>query len=197
MRNGGTVTSNMDSYSPKLAGELHTYNYNSSSQHFGSVSGGVPESIQPMTSSPQFVAQQSHSSSQLESNTGLTPGPATSLQEEFCEGTGVGGGGGRKKKKKQKSGDVPSAAMKPNLMAEEDLVDAAIPLISENQGVEDLLFPASLPSTGGTLVGGHYLLNNNLLDQILTEKKMVSVCVSAALFFITRVSTLLEYCTVI
>ncbi|XP_045599581.2 uncharacterized protein [Procambarus clarkii] len=173
MRNGGTVTSNMDSYSPKLAGELHTYNYNSSSQHFGSVSGGVPESIQPMTSSPQFVAQQSHSSSQLESNTGLTPGPATSLQEEFCEGTGVGGGGGRKKKKKQKSGDVPSAAMKPNLMAEDDLVDAAIPLISENQaGVEDLLFPASLPSTGGTLVGGHYLLNNNLLDQILTEKKM-------------------------
>lgn len=43
--------------------------------------------------------------------------------------------------------------------------------------VEDLLFPSTLPPPGGTLVGGQYLLNNSLLDQILTEKKMVRMLV--------------------
>ncbi|KAK8728545.1 hypothetical protein OTU49_009008 [Cherax quadricarinatus] len=172
MRNSGSVFQNMDGYSSKLAGELHNYNYSSSAQHFGPVSGGVSGPVQSMTSTSQFITQQSHSSSQLDSNIGLATGQGTNLQEEFCEGTGVGGGGGRKKKKKQKSGEDPSTSVKPNIMPEEDLVDAAIPLLSENQGVEDLLFPASLPPPGGTLVGGQYLLNNSLLDQILTEKKM-------------------------
>lgn len=43
--------------------------------------------------------------------------------------------------------------------------------------VEDLLFPSTLPPPGGTLVGGQHLLNNSLLDQILTEKKMVRMLV--------------------
>nr|XP_053649398.1 uncharacterized protein LOC128700320 isoform X3 [Cherax quadricarinatus] len=134
MRNSGSVFQNMDGYSSKLAGELHNYNYSSSAQHFGPVSGGVSGPVQSMTSTSQFITQQSHSSSQLDSNIGLATGQGTNLQEEFCEGTGVGGGGGRKKKKKQKSGEDPSTSVKPNIMPEEDLVDAAIPLLSENQG---------------------------------------------------------------
>ncbi|KAG7175750.1 uncharacterized protein LOC121855203 [Homarus americanus] len=159
----------MDGYPSKLAGELHTYNYSSGSQHFNSASTGISTPVQSMSSTTPYMAQQTHSSSQLESNTAA---PGTSLQDDFSEGSSVGGGGGRKKKKKQKSGEDPGTSVKPNMLAEEELADPAVPLLTENQGVEDLLFPASLPPPGGTLVGGQYMLNNSLLDQILTEKKM-------------------------
>lgn len=154
----------MDGYPSKLAGELHTFTYGNTTQHFASA--GVSTPVQPMTSTPPYITQQTHTSSQLEGKTSTTA-PGTSLQDDFNEGAVVGGGGGRKKKKKQKSGDDSGTSVK----AEDDLVDATIPLLSENQGVEDL-FPASLPPPGGTVVGGQYLLNNSLLDQILTEKKM-------------------------
>lgn len=72
--------------------------------------------------------------SQLEGKTGMTA-PGTSLQDDFSEGTGIAGGGGRKKKKKQKSGDDSGTSVKAGMMAEDDLIDAAIPLLSENQGL--------------------------------------------------------------
>lgn len=93
--------------------------------------------------------------------------------EELGEtGSTASSGGGRKKKKKHKSGEESSTSAKSSAVVDEELVDTVLPMLSDNQDVEELLFPSTLPPSGGTLVAGQYLLNNSLLDQILTEKKM-------------------------
>lgn len=53
----------MDGYPPKLAGELHTYTYGTTKQHFGSA--GVSTPVQPMTPAPPYMTQQTHTSSQV------------------------------------------------------------------------------------------------------------------------------------
>ncbi|XP_042887990.1 uncharacterized protein LOC122263571 [Penaeus japonicus] len=160
----------MEGYPSKVQGD--TFDLGNPSQHFGSAPAAIP-STQPVNTVATFIGQSHSSSGQLEGNTGVMATPGTSLQDDFRGETSVVGNTGRKKKKKQKSGEETLGnSVKPDLMEEDELVDAAIPMLTENQGVEELLYPASLPPAGGTLVGGQYLLNNTLLDQILAEKKM-------------------------
>ncbi|ROT80630.1 uncharacterized protein [Penaeus vannamei] len=160
----------MEGYPSKAQGDV--FDQGNPSQHFGSASTAVP-ATQTINTAVTFIGQTHSSSGQLEGNAGAMATPGTSLQDDFRGEASVGGNTGRKKKKKQKSGEETSGnSVKPDLMEEDELVDAAIPMLAENQGVEELLYPASLPPAGGTLVGGQYLLNNALLDQILAEKKM-------------------------
>ncbi|XP_063599429.1 uncharacterized protein LOC134775764 [Penaeus indicus] len=160
----------MEGYPSKAQGDA--FDQGNPSQHFGSAATAVP-ATQPINAAVTFISQTHSSSGQLEGNAGVMATPGTSLQDDFRGEASVGGSTGRKKKKKQKSGEEASGnSGKPDLMEEDELVDAAIPMLAENQGVEELLYPASLPPAGGTLVGGQYLLNNALLDQILAEKKM-------------------------
>lgn len=167
----------MEGFPQKVPNEMHSYGYGTTAQHYGSVAPGVQNVVDNLTPSQSYVAQTHSTSAQGDNSSGgIISTPGTSLQEDFGGGGGgeviVPHSGGRKKKKKHKSGDNSGSSVKPEVMDEEGLIDAAIPLLSENQGVEDLLFNASLPSSGGTIVGGQYLLNNSLLDQILTEKKL-------------------------
>lgn len=68
--------------------------------------------------------------------------PGTSLQDDFRGEAVVVGNTGRKKKKKQKSGEEASGnSGKPDLMEEDELVDATIPILAENQGWLAILFP--------------------------------------------------------
>lgn len=156
----------MEDFGSKLSGDL-TFKYGTSTPAYGGGSS-TPASV----TTPSYTAQER----QMDGSKGMAGATGGSGVEELVEGGGgntPGGGSGRKKKKKHKSGEDSSAAAKPSAEGVEDeLVDAALPMLSDSQDVEDLLFPSTLPPPGGTLVGGQYLLNNSLLDQILTEKKM-------------------------
>ncbi|KAK7074928.1 hypothetical protein SK128_027585 [Halocaridina rubra] len=140
---------------------MHSYGFGSTSQQYGTVPTGL-QNVETLTSTQAF---------ENPPGGGVLPTPGTSGEfgGEMTSPQSIG----RKKKKKHKSGDnVPGSSVKPEVMDEENPVHTAVPMLAENQGVEDLLFNSSLSSTGGTVIGGQYLLNNSLLDQILTEKKL-------------------------
>lgn len=75
----------------------------------------------------------------MDGSKGLAGATGGSGVEELVEGGGgntPGGAGGRKKKKKHKSGEESSAAAKSSTEGlEEELGDAALPMLSDNQGV--------------------------------------------------------------
>ncbi|XP_068242670.1 uncharacterized protein [Palaemon carinicauda] len=162
----------MEGFSQKVPSDIHSFGY-TSAQHYNNVPAGSQNVMEAMNPSQSYVAQSHTTNQQFEnSGSGIIPTPGTSLQEDFANEALVPPNSGRKKKKKHKSGDSNSGnTVKPEVMDEEGLVDPTLPLLTENQGVEDL-FSSSLQTCGETVVGEQYLLNNSLLDQILTEKKL-------------------------
>lgn len=103
-------------------------------QQIYSVHKGRKESSQNPTNIRTHTRTHYHPQ-QLEGNAGAMATPGTSLQDDFRGEASVGGNTGRKKKKKQKSGEETSGnSVKPDLMEEDELVDAAIPMLAENQG---------------------------------------------------------------
>lgn len=85
---------------------------------------------------------------QMDGGKGMGGAVGGSGVEELAEGGGgsVPSGGGRKKKKKHKSGeDMTASAKASGGVGEEELVDPALPMLSDNQGV-DWLFIQSLCS---------------------------------------------------
>ncbi|KAK3863145.1 hypothetical protein Pcinc_031043 [Petrolisthes cinctipes] len=150
-------------------GDIHIYSNNNNTNN-------APPPKYPISANNNNQSYLPHHTSQTDIGPApVLSAPGPSLPDDptsMMTGGGGGGGtgGGRRKKKKHKSGD--DATAKSNLMSEEELVDAVIPILSENQGVEELTLPSTLPPPGDTLLAGHYLLNNTLLDHILTEKKM-------------------------
>ncbi|XP_064086836.1 uncharacterized protein LOC135201658 isoform X2 [Macrobrachium nipponense] len=163
----------MEGFSQKVPSDTHSFGFASSAQHYSNVPAGAQNVMETMNPSRTYITP-SHTTNQQLENTGgrIIPTAGTSLQEDFANEALVPPNSGRKKKKKHKSGESNSGnTVKPEVMDEEGLVDATLPLLTENQGVEDL-FSSSIPACGETVVGEQYLLNNSLLDQILTEKKL-------------------------
>ncbi|XP_045124932.1 uncharacterized protein LOC123512571 [Portunus trituberculatus] len=140
----------MDGCSTK---ELPAYKYGGSTPAFGSTGAANT----PVSS--------------MDGGKGVAAVGGSGVEEIVETGSAAPIGGGRKKKKKHKSGEESSTSAK-SAVVDEELADTVLPMLSDNQDVEELLFPSTLPPSGGTLVAGQYLLNNSLLDQILTEKKM-------------------------
>lgn len=158
----------MEGCGSKVSGEVPAYKYGASTPAFGGGTGGANTPASSMTT-PGYGVQES----QMEESKGVTAVGGSAVEEIRESSSGGTSGGGRKKKKKHKSGEDSSTSAKSSaVVADDELVDAVLPMLSDNQDVEELMFPSTLPPSGGTLVGGQYLLNNSLLDQILTEKKM-------------------------
>lgn len=73
---------------------------------------------------------------QMDEGKGVGVAVGGSAVEELGESvSGVTSGGGRKKKKKHKSGEDLSASAKSSaVVADDELVDAVLPMLSDNQG---------------------------------------------------------------